>query len=130
MSGWPDIDVSALKRVAGAADVLMSLGAPLPDAEQDWVCRQLGARSEPFRAARRWTRWYRLALLIGTLLFAVALTFTLLGLSPWLCAALWTASMIVIFVPSIRVYRIVRQGLTMAVGAYAVVVSGNNDTDR
>jgi len=128
MNGWPDVDASALRRVTGTADMFMALGTPLPEVERDWICRQLGTSSERFRTARLWTRWYIAALLAGSLLFAVAITSILLGLPVGVSASFATVSLVIVVVPGVRIFRILRQVLTMAVGACAMVV-GCSDRD-
>jgi hypothetical protein len=117
---WPDVDASVLRHVTATADMFIALGAPLPEAERDWICRQLAKSSERFRAARKWTRWYNAALSAGGLLFAVATTSILLGLPAWVSAMFATASLVVVVVPGVRVVRILRQALTVAVGACAM----------
>lgn len=128
VNGWPDIEASVLRRVVATADVFMALGTPLPEVERDWVCRQLGESGERFRVTRNWVRWYGAALLAGGLLFAVAITSILLGLPAWVSIAFATVSLVVVVVPGIRMFNILRQALTMAVGACAMVVS-RNDSD-
>jgi hypothetical protein len=128
VNGWPDVDASVLGRVTGTADVFMALGTPLPEADRDSICRQLSTGSERFRAACRCTRWFNAALLAGGLLFAVAITAILLGLPTWVSVLFVTASLVVIIVPGVRILRIMRQVLTMAVGACAMLV-GCSDRD-
>jgi hypothetical protein len=106
--------------------MFIALGTPLPEVERDWVCRQLGESGEEFRVARNWVRWYGAALLAGGLLFAVAITSILLGLPAWVSVVCATTSLVVVGVPGIRICHILRQALTMAVGACAMVVSCND----
>jgi len=128
MNCWPDVDASVLRRVTGTADMLMALGVPLPEADRDSICRQLSTNSERFRAACKWARWFDAALLAGCLLFAVAITSILLGLPAWVPVLFATASLVVVVVPGVGMLRILRQVLTMAVGACAMVV-GCSDRD-
>lgn len=126
MANTSEPDPIALGRVVGAADVLLRAASRLVDAERDLVCRHLSERSEMFRRAHGWTKLLGLAFLVGPLLLLFAVIAGFVGAPALVSMTSANAAVVITGVPAIQVYRVARNALDIAVGAYLVALERGN----